>query len=155
IRYSYNLPLTINLPDSRGTQYNVVTEEISRTHLSTLLPAALAQGTTVNFVISSPLGEVSGQARMIRGETRTYAARDYQFVVLEFVHFEEQGRVTLEALINPRENRMLTSVLSPKRQVRRIPMAKAATLFLAAVLPACALGMGAFRYLYRDDFFLL
>jgi tetratricopeptide (TPR) repeat protein/cellulose synthase/poly-beta-1,6-N-acetylglucosamine synthase-like glycosyltransferase len=154
IRYAYNLPLVLRLGDDRGTTYFAVTEDVSRTSLAALLPTALPEGTRVAFLIPTPLGQVKGQARLVRGETRTYAARDYQFAVFELQHFEEQGRVTLESLINPRENRQLTSVLAPRRELRRVPMLRPAASFAAAMLPLTLLALCAFRFLYRDDFFL-
>src|SRR5262249_51710391 len=129
IRYPYNLPVVLKLGDERGTTCYAVTEEVSRTALAALLPLALPEGSEVEFVIPTPLGEVKGQARLVRGETRTYAACDYQLAIFELVHFEEQGRVTLESLINPRENRLLVPVLKPRRELHRVPMLRAAAVF--------------------------
>jgi cellulose synthase/poly-beta-1,6-N-acetylglucosamine synthase-like glycosyltransferase/predicted Zn-dependent protease len=154
IRYPYQLPVVLEPANAPATRYYSVTEDVSRLSFSTLLPAPLAEGTELGVLIPTPMGDVRAQARLGRGERRRYAARDYQLAVLDLVHVEEQGRVTLESLINPRENRHLVPVIKPKREVLRAPMARPVAGFVAALLPLCLLSLATFRYLYRDDFFL-
>jgi cellulose synthase/poly-beta-1,6-N-acetylglucosamine synthase-like glycosyltransferase/tetratricopeptide (TPR) repeat protein len=133
---------------------HTVTEDVSRTAVAALLPTPIAAGTELDFFMPTPLGEVSGRARVLRGETRRYAARDYQLCILEFLSFAEQGRTTLEILINPRRRPEENPILKPDKLPLPVSVARPLMTGVAALIPLIALEMGGFRFLYRDDFFL-
>jgi tetratricopeptide (TPR) repeat protein/cellulose synthase/poly-beta-1,6-N-acetylglucosamine synthase-like glycosyltransferase len=141
-------------PPSGAAAVHTVTEDVSRTATAVLLPTPLPIGTVVSFLIATPLGEVRGRARAARGEPRRFAARDYQLCVLEFLEFAGDGRVLLEALINPRRRPEQDPVLKPDKAPLRTPLARPALTGVAALVPLVALELGTFRALYRDDFFL-
>jgi predicted Zn-dependent protease/cellulose synthase/poly-beta-1,6-N-acetylglucosamine synthase-like glycosyltransferase len=151
LRRLVRLPLVLD-PD--GAPAHSVTEDASRTAMSALLTTPVAPGTRVDFLLATPLGEVRGQARALRGEPRCYAARTYQLCVFEFLQFTDQGRVTLEMVLNPREHPDLNPVLDPDREPLRVPVRRPLGLGLAAAAVMLVAALGAFRYVYRDDLFL-
>jgi cellulose synthase/poly-beta-1,6-N-acetylglucosamine synthase-like glycosyltransferase/tetratricopeptide (TPR) repeat protein len=153
-RRQVHLPLVLESDQLPGSVAYSVTEDISRTAMSTLLMTAPAPGALIDFRLPTPLGETRGRARFLRAEPRRYAAQHYQLCVLEFVHFADQDRVTLEMVLNPREYPHLGPVLEPDREPLAVPIARAVGVGLAAACAMVLVGLGCFRYLYRDDFFL-
>jgi cellulose synthase/poly-beta-1,6-N-acetylglucosamine synthase-like glycosyltransferase/tetratricopeptide (TPR) repeat protein len=131
-----------------------VTEDVSRAALSVLLSDPLPLGTEVGFYVPTPLGEVRGRARLVREESRRYAARDYQLGVFEFLHFTDQGRVTLEMTLNPREHPQLGSVLEPDKEPMPVPVHRPAAVGLVAAVPLLLAAWAGFQVIYRNDVFL-
>jgi cellulose synthase/poly-beta-1,6-N-acetylglucosamine synthase-like glycosyltransferase/tetratricopeptide (TPR) repeat protein len=154
LRRQARLPLVLDPDRPRGPAAVAVTEDVSRTAMSALLTTPLAPGTELDFFLPTPLGEVRGRAKVLRGEPRRYAARDYQLCVFEFVSFAGQGRVTLEMALNPRRRPDLGPVLNPDRELLPVPMARPVGVGLLAAVPMLVVALGCFHFLHRDDFFL-
>jgi cellulose synthase/poly-beta-1,6-N-acetylglucosamine synthase-like glycosyltransferase/tetratricopeptide (TPR) repeat protein len=136
-----------------GPQYTV-TEDVSRSGMSALLSDAVPVGSEVTFTMPTPLGAVQGKMRVLKAETKFYAARGYQNCVMEYDTFETQGRTTLEMVINRRENPWLEPALNPDRQPQPVPMTRpigVGALSAAALVAVSILGL---RPIYRDEFFL-
>jgi tetratricopeptide (TPR) repeat protein/cellulose synthase/poly-beta-1,6-N-acetylglucosamine synthase-like glycosyltransferase len=153
-RHQVRLPLVLNPDEVQGPAMHLVTEDVSRTALSALLSTPLPAGKEVDFLLPTPLGDVRGRARVLRGEPRRYAAREYQLSILQFIHFDGQGRVTLEMVINPRESLHLEPVLNPDKETLPVPMARPVLVGLAAAVPLVLAEMGCFHFIYRNDLFL-
>lgn len=154
VRRLVRLPLVLDLVQGCDPAAYTVTEDVSRTPMSVLLTAPLTPGGEVAFRMATPLGEVRGRARVVRFEPRRYAAREYRLWVLEFVSFVEQGRVTLEMVLNPREHPHLGPVLYPDKEPLRVPMARPMGVGAAAACGMLAVAAASFHYVHRDDLFL-
>jgi predicted Zn-dependent protease/cellulose synthase/poly-beta-1,6-N-acetylglucosamine synthase-like glycosyltransferase len=153
-RRDVRLPLVLD-PDGAGrAPVYTVTEDVSRTAASALLAEELPPDAEVPFLLATPLGEVRGRARVLREEGRRYAGQYYHLCVFEFQDFEEQGRLTLGMVLNPRENPDLDPVLKPEHEPLPVPMRRPVAVGLAACVPLVLLTLASFRMAYRDDFFL-
>jgi cellulose synthase/poly-beta-1,6-N-acetylglucosamine synthase-like glycosyltransferase/predicted Zn-dependent protease len=147
-------PLLLSPDVLTGSPQHTVTEEISRSSMSALLADKVPVGSELNFTMPTPLGEVLGRAQVVRTETRTYAARDYQLCVLDYVSFQGQGRTTLEMAVNPREYPRLGPVLNPDRQPQPVPLARPLTVGTLAAAAMVLVEAGVFPLVYNDEFFL-
>jgi predicted Zn-dependent protease/cellulose synthase/poly-beta-1,6-N-acetylglucosamine synthase-like glycosyltransferase len=153
-RHAVHLPLVID-PDGRDrVPLYTVTEEVSRTAASALLAEAPPPDSEVPFLLATPLGEVRGRVKVVRKQGHCYAGQHYHLCVLEFQEFEEQGRLTLGMVLNPRENPDLEPVLKPEHEPLPVPMRRPVAVGLAACVPLVLATLVCFRFVYRDDFFL-
>jgi cellulose synthase/poly-beta-1,6-N-acetylglucosamine synthase-like glycosyltransferase/predicted Zn-dependent protease len=154
LRRDARLPLVLD-PDRRlGPPVYTTTEDLSRSAGSALLAEPLPAGAEVAFLLGTPLGEVRGKARVLRHELRRYAARQYYLAAFEFLDFAEQGRLTLQMVLNPRENPHLGPVLSPDHAPLPVPMRRPVLVGLAACVPLVLATLACFWVVNRDEFFL-
>jgi cellulose synthase/poly-beta-1,6-N-acetylglucosamine synthase-like glycosyltransferase/predicted Zn-dependent protease len=154
LRRAARFPVVLDATEALGGQQYTVTEEVSRTGMSALLPASVESGTSLEFSMPTPLGEVRGTARVIRSTQRVYAAREYQMCVFEFVSFVGQARTTLEMAINPREHPRLEPALNPEREKQPVPMLRPAAVGGVAAAMLVVAELIFFPLVYRSEFFL-
>jgi cellulose synthase/poly-beta-1,6-N-acetylglucosamine synthase-like glycosyltransferase/tetratricopeptide (TPR) repeat protein len=149
--FDFRLPVTLEVPGAAPRELVVSTEHVSREDMSVLLAEPLPAGAEPPFVISTPLGDIRGTAKLARQEKRRLGGFDYHLATLSFARFTDQGRGVLSALTNRKEHRPLLRVLSPRREVMRLPLIKplAAAAFLA--LPLLGAQGWAFWKLQRPD----
>jgi cellulose synthase/poly-beta-1,6-N-acetylglucosamine synthase-like glycosyltransferase/tetratricopeptide (TPR) repeat protein len=152
IRSQVRLPVIVKT--TQPACLHSVTEDVSRSAMSVLLPAPLEAGSEVDIQLATPVGEVRGRARVQRHEPRHYAGKGYALTVLEYLTFEEQGRVSLEMLINPREYPDLTPVLNPDRGVLPVPIKRPLCSGLVAACAILLATLGVFHFVQRDNLFL-
>jgi tetratricopeptide (TPR) repeat protein/cellulose synthase/poly-beta-1,6-N-acetylglucosamine synthase-like glycosyltransferase len=153
-RQTARMPLVLNPDEPCGAAAYTVTEDVSRAAMSALLTDSPPLGSDVDFLLPTPLGEVRGRARVLRSEPRCYARKNYQLCVLEFLHFADQGRVTLEMVLNPRAHPYLGPILNPQKRPLPVPVARPVWTGLAAACVMVAMALGCFHVLHRDNLFL-
>jgi cellulose synthase/poly-beta-1,6-N-acetylglucosamine synthase-like glycosyltransferase/tetratricopeptide (TPR) repeat protein len=153
-RFPYRLPILLNSGTTpEGVAY-AVTEDISRNACTALLDKPVPPGSEVEFLMPTPLNYVLGRAKVLRATDQRYAAKDYHRVVLEFQHFEEQGRTTINTLVNPRENSSFTPVLTPDKKPMPVSVAKPVIYGSLVAVPLILMELGVFQFIYKDELFL-
>jgi tetratricopeptide (TPR) repeat protein/cellulose synthase/poly-beta-1,6-N-acetylglucosamine synthase-like glycosyltransferase len=152
-RHDFHLPLFLHAGAS-GPDMPAVTEDVSRNAFSVLLRTELPPRAERAFTLVTPLGEVSGTARILRSVRRVYASRVYYLSVLEFLRLENQGRDALRVLFTPDARKRFRPVLTPSREPMTVPMNRPLSRALILAVPLVLVQFGAFRWVYRDDFFL-
>jgi predicted Zn-dependent protease/cellulose synthase/poly-beta-1,6-N-acetylglucosamine synthase-like glycosyltransferase len=151
-RREYHLPLLIDLHGD--ILLPTVTEDLSRTSASVLLNMELGPGTTVDLRLGTPLGTLQGTARVVTCRPQVFAARTCWRCALEFTHFQGSGWEVLQQLFTPAVGRRLGQLLQPSRPPRPVPMNKPLAAALLVLAPLAGVEFAAFRWVYRDDFFL-
>ena len=153
-RLEHHLPVALLPDDTDESVHHAVTEDLSGKAFAVILEEQLLPGSERPFVMGTPLGEVRGQARVVRNIPRRWAARSYWLSVFEFESFEADGRELMEQLTNPRRSSWLDPVLRPQRRKTSVSMAR--LIPVAGVLfgPLIALAAGLFLFAYNDDLFL-
>lgn len=150
-RVQYSMPIIIT-PEN-GPSIYTVTEDVSRNALSAMLAEHLPKGSHARFRIPTPMGDITGTAKLVRDEKRTYAAKDFQLAVFEMDHFDEQGRVTFDSIIVGEHGHLIPAI-KPQHRPHPVPMMRSLFLFLITLIPLSVLTLGFFRWFYSDEFFL-
>jgi cellulose synthase/poly-beta-1,6-N-acetylglucosamine synthase-like glycosyltransferase/tetratricopeptide (TPR) repeat protein len=154
-RNPFHLPIVINTGTTEETTYYSTTEDISRVAASALFDTELQPGAEVGYLMPTPLGHVRGTARVLRCQAEPVAGKNYYRSVLEFREFEEQGRTTIQSLVNPSENSLLTPALKPDRKTflpkMKVPILVGLSLAAALVILQMIF---IFPFAYDDDKFL-
>jgi tetratricopeptide (TPR) repeat protein/cellulose synthase/poly-beta-1,6-N-acetylglucosamine synthase-like glycosyltransferase len=150
-REPYRMPLHLVAP---GATRFTATEDVSREAAIAVLADPLPVGTRCDFRLGTPAGELMGTAQILRQETRIYAAREYYRTVLQFTHFDEQGRVKFDDLLNPIEKRAHGEALQPVKRLLPVPMLRNSVLAGVALVPFLLVLAFTFRVVHRDDVFL-
>jgi tetratricopeptide (TPR) repeat protein/cellulose synthase/poly-beta-1,6-N-acetylglucosamine synthase-like glycosyltransferase len=152
-RHEFHLPVYLRAKGD-NTILPVATEDVSRSALSVMLDREFVLGTDLEFTMPTPLGEVSGQARIVRNEKCVFAGRTFYRCVLEIVHFNEGGWPTFQALLNQGQRGCNRPALKPIRAPMPVPVNRPVTMSLAIALPLLLVEYGVFSWVYRDDLFL-
>ncbi len=154
-RNAFHLPIVINTGTSEETIHYSTTEDVSRVAAAAMFDTDLQPGSDIGYLMATPLGDIRGTARVLRSQSEQIAGKSYYRCVLEFQEFEGQGRTTIQSLVNPSENTLLTPALKPDRKTF-LPKMKGPILIglgLAALLIAAQMGL-IFPRVYQDDQFL-
>ena len=82
-----------------------MTEDLSKTGVQISLDMRKPIGAEVDFAILTPSGEISGDARVVREEQRSFGAHATYFHGLEFIGMHGQGYELLDKILSPVKRR--------------------------------------------------
>jgi cellulose synthase/poly-beta-1,6-N-acetylglucosamine synthase-like glycosyltransferase len=153
-RNVYHLPVIINTGTTEETAQFSATEDVSRAAMAALFDHDLPKNSQVGYMMSTPLGDIRGTARVLRSNPETFGGKIYHRCVMEFSEFEGQGRTTLQSLINPGEAKPLTSALKPDRKPILVRMAGPTLIAIVIAIPLIIAQQGVFTFYHKDDFVL-
>lgn len=151
-RNPYHVPFIVNSGTTEDTAQFTTTEDISRTATAALLDTQIPKGTTVGYLMATPLGELRGAAKVTNVTKETYGGKEYYRTVFEFGEFEGQGRGMLNTLANPAASRSLESALRPDRKPINVRMAGPTLVAILIAIPLIAALLYIFRAVHTDDF---
>jgi cellulose synthase/poly-beta-1,6-N-acetylglucosamine synthase-like glycosyltransferase/tetratricopeptide (TPR) repeat protein len=151
-RNPFAIPIIVNSGASEETMMYGATEDVSRVATATLFDNEIPVGSNVGFMLATPMGDVRGNATVIRSQPRMIAGRPYYRTVLEYNDFDGQGRTTIQSLVNPTENSPLAATLKPDRKTLLPNMRVPIIIGLLIAIPLILAQMGLiFPFMYRDD----
>jgi cellulose synthase/poly-beta-1,6-N-acetylglucosamine synthase-like glycosyltransferase/thioredoxin-like negative regulator of GroEL len=149
-RNEYHLPMIVNVGTTEDTAQYTTTENLSRSAVAALLDHEVSPHSQVGYQISTPLGLVSGTAKVLRTQPRQFGGKTYYRSVLRFSHFDNQSRTTINSLLSPGESRGLTPALKPDRKPTIVRMTKP-TLFVIGIASILVLMQSVFFEFYHQD----
>lgn len=152
-RREYHLPMCLN-PEDPATTLLAATENISYTSTAVIVRSPLPPEHEVSFRLTTPLGELSGRARVMRNTPVILAAQTFFLAVLEFSHFDADGWDLLHDLLHPGMQKRLAPVVNPVRKPMPVPMNRPLAAAMALTLPLILAEFGLFYLSYSDEFFL-
>ncbi|MEZ6140741.1 MAG: glycosyltransferase [Zavarzinella sp.] len=153
-RNAYRMPIIINSGNTEDTAEFGTTDDLSRTATAVLLSTKVPENALVGYLITSPMGNIRGTARVLRADEQQLAGKTYYRTVLQFEEFDGQGRTTVNSLANVWEARSIKSTLQPDRKSTFSRMAKPTIFAMLIAAPLLLLELGAFKFYHSDDFVL-
>lgn len=150
-RNPYHMPIIVNSGTTEDTAQYSTTEDLSRSAVAALLDHDVPRHSQVGYLMSTPLGDVRGTARVLRTQQETYGGKNYYRAVLEFNEFEGQGRTTLNSLVNPAEAKPLKEALKPDRKPMLVRMAGPTLVVIAIAIPLILAQTSIFKFFHKDD----
>lgn len=153
-RNEYHMPVIVNSGLTEDTAQFSTTEDLTRTAVALMLEQEIPKNTQVGFMMSTPLGDVRGTARVMRSNPEQYGGKTYHRTVLEFNEFDAQGRATLNVIVNPNDARPLTQALKPDRRPIIVKMAGPTLVAILIAIPLILAQSGIFQFYHKDDYIL-
>lgn len=153
-RNEYHMPIIVNSGTTEDTAQFSTTEDLTRTAVAVMLEHDIEKNTQVGFLMSTPMGDIRGTARVIRSNPEQYGGKTYHRCVLEFNDFEAQGRTTLNIIVNPNDARPMTQALKPDRRPILVKMAGPTLVAILIAIPLILAQSGIFQFYHKDDYIL-
>jgi len=150
--FEFRLPLVLNINGGISDPIYGCTEAVAQSGLKVLLPMALNVDTDVRFIMGTPLGNIRGNAKVVRYDMLRLGGHVYYLCALSLAEFIEQDRDVFNSLVDPSEHRgPLLTVLNPRREKQRLPLLKPVAVAAGLLLPLLAFEAVAFSWYERDD----
>ena len=153
-RNEYHMPIIVNSGSTEDTAQFSTTEDLTRTAVAVMLDHDLEKNSLVGYLMSTPMGDIRGTARVLRSNPEQYGGKTYHRCVLEFNDFEAQGRTTLNIIVNPNDARPMTQALKPDRRPILVKMAGPTMVAILIAIPLILAQSGVFRFYHKDDYIL-
>ncbi|WP_020468133.1 glycosyltransferase [Zavarzinella formosa] len=153
-RNQYHMPIIVNSGVTEDTAQFSTTEDLTRTAVAVMLEHDIPKNTQIGYLMSTPMGDIRGTARVMRTNPEQYGGKTYHRCVLEFNDFEAQGRTTLNIIVNPNDARPMTQALKPDRRPILVKMAGPTLVAVLIAIPLILAQSGIFQFYHKDDYIL-
>jgi len=153
-RQPYRLPIALRASDESGLSTFTVTEDVSRSAVRIQTSQPLPEGASLNYKMSTPLGDVEGKVRVMRSEEERIGPLSMWTHVLAFTQFDRQGRGMLHSLLQPLEEKSVRDALRARGRTAPQPLFQPLAVGLLAAAVMVPSSMAVFRGVNSDDLFL-
>ena len=152
-RKPYRMPLVLG-GEPGGASTFAVSEDLSRSAARLLTSTSFEVGRETRFLISTPLGEIEGKARIVRSDKRTFGPLEMWENVIAFTKFDGQGRGTLHSLLQPLDEESVQYALCARSKDAPQPLFQPLAIGLLSAAVLVPSSMAVFRSINSDDLFL-
>ncbi len=148
-----NLPLAISVEGK--TTLKCVTEGLSATGCALLTKDDLKFDEVVQISLSSPLGEIRGEATLRKIQPVILGCTSLQFAELEFLKFQGESRSLLLSICHGSKDECLANVVTLRPPERKLPNLRPAMLTGTTSMVACVIAICFMLCWNRDDWLIL
>jgi cellulose synthase/poly-beta-1,6-N-acetylglucosamine synthase-like glycosyltransferase/tetratricopeptide (TPR) repeat protein len=151
-RAPFKMPVRL---ETDGDDIYCSTRDISTRAMRCLLASEVAEGDKMRAEIYTPLGSVFAMISVTETREVTGPPHRIREYVLTFDIFEEQGRSTLQSLLELSEEPKMRQDLAVEHTEQRKPMVRPVAAASIAVLALAPVAVGVFQRVHNDDLLLV